>query len=52
MSKYNISYTEKALSDLDDIYNYVAENLKESQIAFDKGNRHFVFYGGIISFLY
>lgn len=33
MSEFNVSYTEKALSDLDDIYNYIANNLKEPQIA-------------------
>lgn len=33
MSEFSVSYTEKALSDLDDIYNYIANNLKEPQIA-------------------
>lgn len=33
MSEFSVSYTEKALSDLDDIYNYIANNLREPQIA-------------------
>ncbi len=39
MKQYNIQITDKALSDMEEIYNYIAEQLQASKAAMEQYNR-------------